>query len=67
MLWVEQPVGVGFTQGTPNITDEVELGLEFIGFYKNFIDAFQLHGAKTYLTGKRMEFTKRMIHLTSGR
>jgi carboxypeptidase D len=23
MLWVEQPVGVGYSQGSPNITDEV--------------------------------------------
>ncbi|KAJ9619817.1 hypothetical protein H2203_008088 [Taxawa tesnikishii (nom. ined.)] len=52
MLWVEQPVGVGFSQGVPNITNEVELGLEFIGFYKSFVDAFNLHGWKVYLTGE---------------
>lgn len=52
MLWVEQPVGVGYTQGVPNITDEVMLGSEFIGFYKSFVDAFQLHGRKVYLTGE---------------
>lgn len=52
MLFVEQPVGVGYSQGTPNITNEVELGLEFIGFYKQFVDAFQTHGKKTYITGE---------------
>ena len=52
MMWVEQPVGVGFSQGVPNITNEVELGLEFIGFYKNFVDAFDVHGYKVYLTGE---------------
>ena len=52
MVWVEQPVGVGYTQGVPNITNEVELGLEFIGFYKNFVDAFDIHGWKVYLTGE---------------
>lgn len=51
MLWVEQPVGVGYTQGVPNITDEVQLGIEFIGFYKNFVDAFQTYNYKTYVTG----------------
>lgn len=51
-LWVEQPVGVGYTQGTPNITNEVELGQQFIGFYKQFVDAFQIHGYKVYLTGE---------------
>ena len=51
-MWVEQPVGVGYTQGTPNITNEVELGLQFIGFYKQFVDTFNAHGKKVYLTGK---------------
>lgn len=52
MLWVEQPVGVGYSQGTPNITNEVELGQQFIGFYKSFVDAFNVHGKKVYLTGE---------------
>ena len=52
MIWVEQPVGVGFSQGTPDIVDEVGLGQEFIGFYKNFVDAFNVHGYKVYLTGE---------------
>jgi carboxypeptidase D len=40
MLFVENPVGVGYSQGTPNITNEVELG------------TFELKGHKTYLTGE---------------
>lgn len=52
MLWVEQPVGVGYSQGVPNITDEVQLGAELAGFYKSFVDAFQVHGRKVYLTGE---------------
>lgn len=52
MLWVEQPVGVGFSQGTPNIRNEVELGKQFIGFYKNFVNTFNLKGRKTYITGE---------------
>jgi len=52
VIWVEQPVGVGFSQGIPNITNEVELGLEFIGFWRNFIDTFDLKGATTYITGE---------------
>jgi carboxypeptidase D len=52
VVWVEQPVGVGFSQGTPDITNEVELGKEFIGFWRNFIEAFQMHNAKTYITGE---------------
>jgi carboxypeptidase D len=52
MVYVEQPIGVGFTQGTPNITNEVELGLQFVGFWKNFVSAFRLQGCKTYITGE---------------
>jgi carboxypeptidase D len=52
MLWVEQPVGVGYSQGTPNITDEVELGNQFRGFYKSFVDLFGLYNWKTYITGE---------------
>lgn len=52
MVWIEQPIGVGFTQGTPNITNEVELGQEFVGFYKQFSKTFDLQGRDIYLTGE---------------
>ncbi|KAF2134769.1 serine carboxypeptidase, partial [Dothidotthia symphoricarpi CBS 119687] len=52
MIWVEQPVGVGYSQGTPNITDEVQLATEFRGFWKSFFDTFELQGWKTYITGE---------------
>lgn len=52
MLWVEQPVGVGFSQGTPDVVDEPGLAREFMGFYKNFVDDFQAQGKKVYITGE---------------
>ena len=52
MIWVEQPVGVGYTQGVPNITNEVELAQELLGFYKNFVDTFEVYDSKVYLTGE---------------
>ena len=52
MIWVEQPVGVGFSQGVPNITNEVELAQEFIGFYKSFVDAFQVQNRKVYINAE---------------
>ncbi|KAF9736664.1 serine carboxypeptidase [Paraphaeosphaeria minitans] len=52
MIWVEQPVGVGYSQGTPNITNEVELAAEFRGFWKNFISAFELQNWSVYVTGE---------------
>lgn len=52
MVYVEQPVGVGFTQGTPDITNEVMLGKQFIGFWKNFMTAFELEKREVYITGE---------------
>ena len=52
MLWIEQPVGVGFSQGTPNITNEIELATQFRGFYKSFVDTFDTHNWKTYIAGE---------------
>ena len=52
VVWVEQPVGTGYSQGQPNITNELELAQEFMGFWRNFIDTFEIQGRKTYLTGE---------------
>ena len=52
MLYVEQPVGTGFTQGTPNITNESELAQQFVGFFDQFVKTFKLEGSPTYLTGE---------------
>lgn len=52
IVYVEQPIGVGFTQGTPDISNEVELGQQFIGFWKNFAKAFRLENRKVYITGE---------------
>ncbi|CEJ92368.1 Putative Serine carboxypeptidase [[Torrubiella] hemipterigena] len=52
MIWIEQPVGTGFSLGTPSANDELELATQFRGFWKNFVDTFELKGAKTYLTGE---------------
>lgn len=52
MVWVEQPVGVGYSQGTPDIYNEVQLGEQFVGFWKNFIKTFGMEGYKMYITGE---------------
>ncbi|KAG6370259.1 Alpha/Beta hydrolase protein [Boletus reticuloceps] len=49
VLWVEQPVGAGFSQGTPNIENEDQL----VGFLQQFLDVFsELKGKKLWLTGE---------------
>ncbi|KAJ3506989.1 hypothetical protein NMY22_g17076 [Coprinellus aureogranulatus] len=53
VLWVEQPVGTGFSQGTPNITNENDLAEQVVGFLGQFLGVFsELKGKKLYLTGE---------------
>jgi carboxypeptidase D len=52
MIWIEQPVGVGYTSGKEEFKDEKDIATDFMAFYRNFIDAFQLHNKKTYITGE---------------
>ena len=57
VLYIEQPVGTGFTQGTPNIQDEDDLAEQFVGFLQQFLEVFpELKGKKTYLTGESVRF-----------
>lgn len=51
-VWVEQPVGTGFSQGTPTATNELEVAAQFLGWFKNFVDTFGLHGRKVYIAGE---------------
>ncbi|KAJ7165912.1 alpha/beta-hydrolase [Mycena filopes] len=53
MLWVEQPVGTGFSQGTPNIKNEDDLAAQLVGFLNQFLEVFaELNGKKLYLSGE---------------
>jgi carboxypeptidase D len=52
MVWVEQPVGTGFSQGVPTATSEEEAAAQFLGFWKNFIKTFELEGRKVYIAGE---------------
>ncbi|KII83375.1 hypothetical protein PLICRDRAFT_119436 [Plicaturopsis crispa FD-325 SS-3] len=53
LLFVEQPVGTGFSQGTPNITNEDELAAQVFGSLQQFLEVFsELKDKKFYLTGE---------------
>ncbi|KAG6877822.1 hypothetical protein C0993_003606 [Termitomyces sp. T159_Od127] len=53
VLWVEQPVGTGFSQGKPNIKDEDDLAAQLVGFLQQFLDVFsELKNKKFYLSGE---------------
>ncbi|KAF2403100.1 carboxypeptidase S3, penicillopeptidase S3, CPD-S3 [Trichodelitschia bisporula] len=52
MLWVEQPVGTGYTTGTPTAKTEEEIARDFVGFLGNFMKAFSISNFKIYVTGE---------------
>ncbi|OXH33210.1 carboxypeptidase D [Cryptococcus neoformans] len=52
MLWVEQPIGTGFSIGTPKATTEEEIAQDFIKWFKNFQDLFGIKNYKIYVTGE---------------
>ena len=54
MVWVEQPVGTGFSPpGNKKLATNVEdSSAQFLGFFKNFVDTFDLHHKKIYIAGE---------------
>ncbi|KAK5057658.1 hypothetical protein LTR84_011659 [Exophiala bonariae] len=52
VVWVEQPVGTGFSQGTPTATSDEDVAQQFLGFFKNFIDTFAMQGYTVYIAGE---------------
>ncbi|KAG2053778.1 alpha/beta-hydrolase [Suillus hirtellus] len=53
VLWVEQPVGTGFSQGIPDAQNEDDVATQLVGFLQQFLEVFSdLKGKKLYLTGE---------------
>lgn len=52
MVWIDQPLGVGYSQGEPDIETEEELAVQFAGFWKNFVKLFCMEDWRMYLTGE---------------
>lgn len=52
VVWIDQPLGVGFAQGEPDIETEDQLAAQFIGFWKNFVHLFCMEDWRMYLTGE---------------
>lgn len=51
VVWVDQPVGSGFSQGNVTVTNQYDVAQQFMGFWKNFVDTFAMQGYKVYITG----------------
>jgi len=53
VLYVEQPVGTGYSQGTPTARNEEDVAAQLVGFLQQFLENFsELKGKKFYLTGE---------------
>lgn len=52
MLWVEYPVGVGFTTGKVTARNETSAAKDFVGFFKNWSKLFGIEGYKIFVTGE---------------
>ncbi|UZJ56140.1 hypothetical protein CBS101457_005460 [Exobasidium rhododendri] len=53
MVFVEQPVGTGFTTGVVTNTNEDQVAAQFATFLDNFYETFpELAGKKLYITGE---------------
>ena len=51
VVWIDQPVGTGFSQGVPTATSEEDVAQQFLGWWQNFVDRFALQGYTVYVTG----------------
>lgn len=52
MLWIEQPVGTGFSIGEVTATSEEEIAQDFVNFFLNFENIFGIKNFKIYVTGE---------------
>ncbi|EJF60058.1 alpha/beta-hydrolase [Dichomitus squalens] len=53
ILFLEQPVGTGFSVGKPNVKNENDVAAQIVGFFQQFLDIFkELQGKNLYLTGE---------------
>ncbi|KAI0269342.1 Alpha/Beta hydrolase protein [Gloeopeniophorella convolvens] len=53
VLYIEQPVGTGFSQGTPTARNENDVAAQLVGFLEQFLEIFkELKGKKFYVTGE---------------
>ncbi|KAK0754598.1 carboxypeptidase cpdS precursor [Schizothecium vesticola] len=52
MVWIEQPVGTGFSEGPVTAANEEDVAKQFMGFWMNFVETFALQGYKVYIAGE---------------
>jgi carboxypeptidase D len=49
---VDQPVGVGYSNGTPTATTEEEIAADFVEFFERFQESYGIKNFRIFLTGE---------------
>ncbi|KAF5671138.1 serine-type carboxypeptidase [Fusarium denticulatum] len=52
VIWVEYPIGTGFSTGHVTAKNNTETAAQFVEWWKNLVDTFGLQGKKLYITGE---------------
>lgn len=56
VIYIDQPIGTGLSRWAPGaprkVRDETDVATDFAGFWKNFINTFDLEGVDIYITGE---------------
>ena len=52
MVYGDQPAGTGFSPGPSTVSNEEDVAAQFKSWFKHFVDTFNLHGRKVYITGE---------------
>ena len=50
-MWIDQPVGSGFSQGEVTARDQFDVARQLMGFWRNFVNLYSMQGYKVYITG----------------
>ena len=52
VVWIDQPLGTGYSHGSPNVQSQEDVSRYFLAFWIHFVDLFQLQNAKIFLAGE---------------
>ncbi|KAI8452520.1 Alpha/Beta hydrolase protein [Phakopsora pachyrhizi] len=53
MLYVEQPIGTGYSEGTPQAFDQTDVSRDLFGFFLNWLSVFpEMRNKNFYLSGE---------------
>jgi carboxypeptidase D len=67
IVYIDQPIGAGFATGDVTADSEDDVARQFMAFWRNFVDTFQIHGFKVYLTGESYAYALTNLNIRLNR